>query len=131
MTAVSIMLSVIKKNMNCDLLFYLFNDFIGGADDDDMSKKFLNLDLNDDDSLHKFIQHEIKPSFEAKFSLAQKEELNTLLSKLESDEIELSANEFNNQLFPFEIPNNLHSFYKSIKNVLFGQKLATNKQHTA
>ena len=54
--------------MNCDLLFYLFNDFIGGADDDNMSMKFLNLDLNNDDSLHKFIQYEIKPSFETRFS---------------------------------------------------------------
>ncbi len=105
--------------MNCDLLFYLFNDFIGGADDDNMSMKFLYLDLNNDDSLHKFIQYEIKPSFETRFSSEQKEALYTLLSKLESNEIDLSINEIDNQLFPFEIPNNLHNFYKSIKSCLF------------
>ena len=58
-------------------------------------------------------------SFETRFSSEQKEALYTLLSKLESNEIDLSINEIDNQLFPFEIPNNLHNFYKSIKSCLF------------
>lgn len=114
--------------MNCDLLFYLFNDFIGGADDDNMSMKYQNLDLNDDNSLRKFIQYEIKPFFEVHFSFAQKEELHTLLLKLESGEIKLGINEFENQLFPFEMPNNLYGLYKIIRNVLFEYKSITNKQ---
>jgi hypothetical protein len=32
-----------------DLFFYLFNDFIGGADDDNLSIEYLNLDLNNKD----------------------------------------------------------------------------------
>lgn len=110
--------------MNNDLFFYLFNNLIGGADDDEMSMNFLNLDLNNDNSLCKFLQHEIIPFYEANFSLTQKEDLNTLLVKLESGEIELGVNEFENQLFPFETPNNLHNFCKSIKNVLFEHKIS-------
>ena len=88
--------------MSNDLFFYLFNNFIGGADDEEMS---------------------IIPFYEANFSLTQKEDLETLLEKLESGEIELGVNEFENQLFPFETPNNLHDFCKSIKNVLFEHKI--------
>lgn len=110
--------------MNNDLFFYLFNNFIGGADDDEMSMNYLNLDLNNDNSLCKFLQYEIIPFYEANFSLTQKEDLNTLLVKLESGEIELGINEFENQLFPFETPNNLHNFCKSIKNVLFEHKIS-------
>lgn len=105
--------------MNSDLLFYLFNDFIGGADDDNLSMKYLNLDLDDSCSSRKFICDEIKPFFEAHFSLAQKEELYAFLLKLESGEIKLDVNEFENQLFPFNTPNNLHGFYKIIRNVLY------------
>ena len=32
--------------MSNDLFFYLFNNFIGGADDEEMSMNYLNLDLN-------------------------------------------------------------------------------------
>lgn len=109
--------------MSNDLFFYLFNNFIGGADDEGMSMNYLNLDLNNNNSLRKFLQDEIIPFYEANFSLTQKEDLETLLEKLESGEIELGVNEFENQLFPFETPNNLHDFCKSIKNVLFEHKI--------
>ena len=109
--------------MSNDLFFYLFNNFIGGADDEEISMNYLNLDLNNNNSLRKFLQDEIIPFYEANFSLTQKEDLETLLVKLESGEIELGVNEFENQLFPFETPNNLHDFCKSIKNVLFEHKI--------
>ena len=112
-----------RNNKSNDLFFYLFNNFIGGADDEEMSMNYLNLDLNNNNSLRKFLQDEIIPFYEANFSLTQKEDLETLLEKLESGEIELGVNEFENQLFPFETPNNLHDFCKSIKNVLFEHKI--------
>lgn len=47
--------------MSNDLFFYLFNNFIGGADDEEMSMNYLNLDLNNNNSLRKFLQDEIIP----------------------------------------------------------------------
>ena len=64
--------------MSNDLFFYLFNNFIGGADDEEMSMNYLNLDLNNNNSLRKFLQDEIIPFYEANFSLTQKEDLETL-----------------------------------------------------
>jgi hypothetical protein len=105
--------------MNLNLFFFLFNNFIGGADDDSLSERFSNLDLNNIDSQIKFIQNELKPFFESTFSINQKEELFMLLSDLSSRKIKIENNDFENQLFPFETPSDIQDFCNVIKQVLY------------
>jgi hypothetical protein len=105
--------------MNLNLFFFLFNNFIGGADDDSLSERFSNLDLNNIDSQIKFIQNELKPFFESTFSINQKEELLMLLNDLSSGKIKIENNDFENQLFPFETPSDIQEFCNVIKQVLY------------
>jgi len=105
--------------MDLNLFFFLFNNFIGGADDDCLSESFSNLDLNKIDSRIKFIQKELKPFFESTFSTNQKEELLLLLNDLSSGKIKIETNDFENQLFPFETPNDIQDFCNNLKQVLY------------
>lgn len=105
--------------MDLNLFFFLFNNFIGGADDDYLSERFSNLDLNNKDSRMKFIQNELKLFFESSFSVNQKRELLLLLNDVLSGKIEIKTNDFENQLFPFETPNDIQDFCHDLKQVLY------------
>jgi hypothetical protein len=104
--------------MNVELFFFLFNNFIGGADDDDLDH-YVDLDLNDVKSRNEFLKCEIKPFFDNNFTNSQKKELATLLTNLQNGDIKLDMNDVDNQLFPFEMPENLFVFYKSIEEVMY------------
>ncbi|GHU07629.1 hypothetical protein FACS1894158_16130 [Betaproteobacteria bacterium] len=106
-------------NQTDSLLFFLFNNFIGGADDNSLSERFSNLDLNNINSQIEFIKNELKPFFESTFSINQREELLMLLNDLSSGEIKIETNDFENQLFPFETPSNIQNFCNAIKQVLY------------
>jgi hypothetical protein len=101
-----------------DLFFFLFNNFIGGADDDDMLE-YLNLDLNNIDSRSSFIEKKIKPFFESAFSESQKAELLEFLNDISLGKVEIKINDFENQLFPFKTPNDIRDFCNTVKSVLF------------
>ena len=105
--------------MDLNLFFYLFNNFIGGADDDYLSENYSNLDLNNEDSKMIFIQSILKPFFESKFSTNQKKELLLFLDDVSSEKIKIKEYDFENQLFPFETPNDIQDFCNSIKRVLY------------
>jgi hypothetical protein len=102
-----------------DLFFYLFNDFVGGADDDNLSIEYLNLDLNNKNVQINFIKNEIKTFFENNFSENQKIELLNILNKLLAKEIEITVNDFDNNLFPFNTPQNILELCETIKNTLY------------
>jgi hypothetical protein len=66
-----------------------------------------------------FIKNEIKTFFENNFSEDQKVELLNILNKLLAKEIEITVNDFDNNLFPFETPQNVIELCETIKNTLY------------
>ena len=105
--------------MNTNLFFFLFNDFIGGADNDSLSEQYANADLDNPKCRIRFILNEIKPFFESNFTTSQKDELLLMLDNLSSGKNKIKTNDFENQLFPFDTPNDIQDFCRSLKDVLY------------
>lgn len=105
--------------MNIDLLFFLFNDFVGGADDDELINEFGDLNLDDHFSRQSFINQYLVPRYKNVFSASQKNELLSVLRELLNSNFDIS-DKVNSQLFPFEFPQNPYHFINEIYIVLSG-----------
>jgi len=104
--------------MKINNFIYLFNNFIGGADDDGVYKMFNDLNLNDLKQRRIFIKKELYPFFQTQFNEDQKLELKNELSFLFEINPDIDR-EINNQLFPFEFPQNKTLLYQDIKSILY------------
>jgi hypothetical protein len=102
-----------------NLFFYLFNDFIGGADDDEISVKYSKIDLNDTNQRYFFIKNDLKPFYENNFDESQKQEFQILLNSLIEGHEMILKREVNNQLFPFEFPDDTQMLYVDIQKIVF------------
>jgi len=104
------------KNLDLDMLFYLFINFAGGADIDDDFLKYghLNLEKVED---RKIIINELKNHYVDHFDDFQKKELRTLLDRLIKENINIDR-QIDNQLYPFYFPRNKQAFFIEIKKSL-------------
>lgn len=103
--------------MNFDILMFLFNDYIGGADNDDLIIQFKNTDLNNKKERINFIESNLKNQFLSHFDDLQKEDLFVSLEELKSKRYDI-LKEINNQLFPFNFPKDISGFFDEIYTIL-------------
>jgi hypothetical protein len=103
--------------MNLDILDFLFNDFIGGADDDELylKYKFINLDNYEDRVI---IITEIQNHYFDYFDNYQKEDLLVLLNYLIENSVDINK-EINRLLLPFDFPKDTKLFLMEIKTTLY------------
>lgn len=105
--------------MNLDTLFFLLNDFIGGADNDELCQLYgsLSLDKQDDRMI---IIKKIKNHYLENFTDLQKADLKEILNCIISNNIDIYNiyEDFNDLLLPFYFSKNLLPFFLDIKYAL-------------
>jgi hypothetical protein len=99
--------------MNFDAIIFLFNDYVGGADDDILIEKFRKFNLDDVVVRKKFIETDLKTRFFEVFDETQKKSLLISLEEFRVGNFDVSM-EISRQLFPFEFPKNVRDFFDEI-----------------
>jgi len=101
--------------MDIEFVMYLFNDYLGGADSDELSAKFMNFDLNDPVTRKNFIENDLKSAY-SHFDDYQREIFLTSVDELINKRLDISR-EVNGSLLPFDFPDDVVSFFQEILSV--------------
>lgn len=109
------------KTVNAAFIEYLFVPLTGGADDDEITQKYYDVDSNDEIIMKAIIKSALKPEFE-KNSLPFKEALKKTLSYyLTTNKIDFGR-VFDSNLLPFDSPTNPKDFFIWIWEIFFGEE---------
>ena len=104
------------RDIDLVILFYLFHDFIGGADIDNVFNKYEHLDLEKVED-RKIVIDVLKKHYVENYDDFQKNELRTLIDYLIKENVSLDR-QIDGQLFPFDFPKDKQSFFIEIKKSL-------------
>jgi len=106
------------KPVNSAFFHYLTAALTGGADDDDLSQKYFDVDPNNPDIIKKIIADVFAPYF-GNYSLTFKNKAKDCLGfYLSTGKIDFE-NEFNANLLPIDTPTNCKLFYTWVWDAFF------------
>lgn len=100
------------------IFFYLFNDFIGGADNDQYNHMYKEWNLNSPAKRHAFIERFVAPAYRNNFDETQKSDLAEYLDLLLEKPASYLKEDIEDQMFPFDFPDDLKEFYGEIMKAL-------------
>lgn len=100
---------------------YLLNPLVGGADSDEETLKYRNVDPNDEIAIKMIIKSVLKPEFEQQPNAFKEASKKALSYYLTTDKINFGR-VFNSNLLAFDHPTNPKDFFYWIWEIFFGEE---------